>query len=127
VFLFFNVYPASVFPGDTLTYGVGAIIGTVAILADIEKFALFLILPYFVELVLKGRTFFQKASWAKADWDGSLTNRYGRWYGWPNVMISLLNGTVGRAREWQVVALIWCVQACCAVFTLAAYYRFIPV
>ncbi len=41
-FLWFNWYPAKVFPGDTLTYSVGALVACIAILGDMEKIAVIL-------------------------------------------------------------------------------------
>ena len=55
-FLLYNWYPARVFPGDTLTYSVGATIAVVTILGNVEKFAMVLFLPYFVEFFLKSRS-----------------------------------------------------------------------
>jgi len=50
-FLIFNWHPARIFPGDTLTYPVGTLIAVVAILGNIEKFALILFIPIFHQLL----------------------------------------------------------------------------
>ncbi len=46
--LYFNKYPAKVFPGDTLTYPVGAIVAIVAILGNMEKSAVILFSLYYI-------------------------------------------------------------------------------
>ena len=54
-FLAFNRYPAKIFPGDSLTYSIGALIAILAILGDMERIGLFLFMPYLAELALKAR------------------------------------------------------------------------
>src|SRR3989338_1426884 len=71
-FLFYNKYPAKVFPGDTLTYSIGALIAGVAILGNVERAALILFLPYFVELFLKLRGMLRKEGFAVPQKDNSL-------------------------------------------------------
>ncbi|MEM2954433.1 MAG: glycosyl transferase family 4 [Candidatus Nanoarchaeia archaeon] len=71
-FLMFNWYPAKVFPGNSLTYAVGALIGIVAILSEYTKAAILLFLPYFLELFLKARCKFKGESFGIPQKDGSL-------------------------------------------------------
>jgi len=54
-FYIFNKYPAKLFPGDSLTYPVGALIASIAILGNIEKIAVFFFIPYLLETILKLR------------------------------------------------------------------------
>jgi len=51
-FLFFNKYPSRVFPGDVGTFGMGTIIVCVAILADLERAAFIMFIPYTINAVL---------------------------------------------------------------------------
>jgi len=51
-FLYFNKYPSRVFPGDVGTFGMGAVIACVAVLADLERAALIMFIPYFVNAIL---------------------------------------------------------------------------
>jgi UDP-N-acetylglucosamine--dolichyl-phosphate N-acetylglucosaminephosphotransferase len=51
-FLVFNWNPAKIFPGDSLTYGIGALIATVAILGNMEKIAIVLFVPFFLDALL---------------------------------------------------------------------------
>ena len=45
-FLWHNKVPAKVFPGDSLTYPIGAMIAALAIIGNMEKVAIVLFLPY---------------------------------------------------------------------------------
>ncbi len=103
---FFNRYPASIFPGDVLTYTVGAMIASVAILGNIEKIALFFFIPYILETVLKLRGKLQKESFARVNEDESLENRYEKFYGLEHIAIYLLKKVRGKAREREVVIII---------------------
>jgi len=51
-FLYFNRYPSRVFPGDVGTFGMGAVLACVAILADLERAAVIMFIPYFVNATL---------------------------------------------------------------------------
>lgn len=72
-FYLYNRYPSRIFPGDSLTYPVGALIAIMAILGDLEKMALFLFIPYYLDLfyILKARSTKIEA-FAKVNADGSL-------------------------------------------------------
>lgn len=121
-FWLFNRYPARVFPGDTFTYSVGASIAVVAILGNVEKFALILFIPYFIELALKARGGFRKESFAKVLSDGSLANRYSKWYSLTHVAVSLLRKIKGRASEDSVVLLLLSLEAVIAISTFAYFF-----
>lgn len=71
-FLIFNKYPAKVFPGDSLTYSIGALIAITVILGNMERIGLFLFAPYFIELVLKARYKFKAESFGIPQPDGTL-------------------------------------------------------
>jgi len=51
-FLYFNRYPSRVFPGDVGTFGMGAVLACVAILADLERAAIIMFIPYFANAAL---------------------------------------------------------------------------
>ncbi len=51
-FLWYNKPPASIFPGDSLTYSVGAGIACIAILGNMEKIALILFIPYIFDALM---------------------------------------------------------------------------
>ena len=89
-FYIFNKYPAKVFPGDILTYSVGALIAIVAILGNMEKIAVFFFIPYIIEVGLKSRGKLKKQSFAKVNHDGSLELPYKKFYGLEHIAIYLL-------------------------------------
>lgn len=120
-FYVFNKHPAIIFPGDTLTYSVGATIGIVAILGNIEKFALMIFSLYFVELILKSRGKFQKESFAKTLPDGTLQNQYKKFYSLTHVSVRLTNYFFGEAKEVSVVRLILLTQVLIASLTILYY------
>jgi len=121
-FLIFNWYPSRIFPGDSLTYPVGTLIAIVAILGNIEKFALILFIPYFIELGLKTRGSLQKESFGVLKPDGSLTNRYKKWYGLEHLMISFWESTRFKATEQKVVVSILLIEIVLIIITLTTYH-----
>ena len=89
-FYIFNKYPAKIFPGDTLTYPVGALIAVIAILGNIEKIAIFFFIPYILETILKLKGWLRKESFAKLNKDGSLELPYTKMYGLEHLAIKIL-------------------------------------
>jgi len=115
-FYFFNKFPAKVFPGDSLTYSVGALIAGMAILGNFEKIALVVFIPYLLEIILKARGGLKKHSFGIPDKDGNLKMPYKKIYGLEHLAIKLLN-KFDRATEKKVVYLIYAFQI---VFLLIA-------
>ena len=107
-FYFFNKFPARIFPGDTLTYPVGALIAITAILGNVEKIAVFFFIPYIIEAILKTRGKLEKESFAKVNSDGSLDEPYEKIYGLEHLAIRVLKKIkrTGKAYEKEVVFLI---------------------
>ena len=66
-FYYFNKVPAKILAGDSLTYLLGGVLVSVAILGNIEKAALIVSIPFFIEFILKLRGRLKKQS-------------YGYWY-----------------------------------------------
>ena len=58
-FLYFNFYPAKIFPGDTLTLFVGTSLAIGAINGLVKEIALLLFLPMIIEFFMKSRGLFQ--------------------------------------------------------------------
>lgn len=71
-FLMHNWSPARIFPGDTLTYAVGACIASVAIVGNIEKFSVYLLAPWVLEFFLKLKTRFKAECYGRLREDGTL-------------------------------------------------------
>lgn len=121
-FYYYNKYPAKIFPGDTLTYPVGALVAMMAILGNVEKYALILFIPYFVELFLKARGKLIMESFAKVQDDGTLQNRYDKWYGLEHIVIDILKRRGGKATEKRVVFCLYLVQVFFVCISLIMFY-----
>ena len=107
-FYLFNKYPAKIFPGDILTYSIGALIAIITILGNIEKIAIFFFIPYILETILKIRGKLEKESFAKVNEDGSLENQYEKFYGVEHIAIFLIKKFKknNKVYEKEVVYLI---------------------
>ena len=107
-FYIFNKYPSKVFPGNILTYSLGALIAIVAILGNIEKIAVFFFIPYIIETILKLRGGLKKESFAKIDKAGFLELPYNKFYGIEHISIWLLKKLKKgkKVSEKEVVLLI---------------------
>ncbi|MGC9309490.1 MAG: glycosyl transferase family 4 [Candidatus Nanoarchaeia archaeon] len=108
-FLLFNFYPAKVFPGDILTYAIGALIASMAILGNFEKIAVFVFIPYIIEMVLKLRGGLKKHSFGKPVKNG-LEMPYKKIYGLTHFSIWFLKKFKNHVTEQDVVYLIWGIQ-----------------
>ena len=117
-FLIYNRYPARVFPGDSLTYQVGALAAVVAIFGNFEKTALFFFIPYGIEAVLKLRGGLKKESFAKIGEGGHLVMPYEKVYGLEHLAIKVLGK---GASEQRVVWLLWGLEL---VFVVAGIQLF---
>jgi UDP-N-acetylglucosamine--dolichyl-phosphate N-acetylglucosaminephosphotransferase len=106
-FLWYNRYPARVFPGDSMTLFAGATIASAAIVTSpsMKTLAAILFLPMIVEFLLKARGRFAAENFGKLDQGGRL-HREGP-------IQSLTHLFMGRdaLKEWQIVAALWCVEA----------------
>jgi UDP-N-acetylglucosamine--dolichyl-phosphate N-acetylglucosaminephosphotransferase len=109
-FLFYNFYPASIFPGDSLTYPIGGMIAIFSILGSFEKIAIFFFIPYIIETGLKLRGKLKKESYGKIMPDGSLENRYKEIYGLEHLAIHLMKKYNIKPTENSVVLSIWAFQ-----------------
>ncbi|MBU2576873.1 MAG: glycosyl transferase family 4 [Nanoarchaeota archaeon] len=114
-FYIFNKFPAKVFPGDTLTYAVGALIAGMAILGNFEKVAVIVFIPYIIEVILKSRGGLKKHSFGIPDKKGNLKLPYDKVYGLEHLAIKILGK---GATERKVVYLIHAFQI---VFILIAF------
>jgi len=89
-FLFYNKFPAKVFPGDSLTYSLGALVSCFAILGNIEKLALILFIPFIIEGFLKLRSKFKAENFGIPNKDNSLEEPYKKIYSLTHAAIKLL-------------------------------------
>jgi UDP-N-acetylglucosamine--dolichyl-phosphate N-acetylglucosaminephosphotransferase len=83
-FFIYNKYPAKIFPGDSLTYLLGASLACIAILGDMERAALICSIPFFIELFLKARSKFKAQTYGYYK-DGKIHSRYKEIYSIPHI------------------------------------------
>ncbi|WP_422248252.1 MraY family glycosyltransferase [Methanothrix sp.] len=105
-FLYFNWYPARVFPGDTMTYPVGALIACVAILGNMEKIAVAIFLPYAFDFIIQAAGGFRKEAFARVNEDGSLEKPYKGIYHLTHLAIAVLKRMKQNVYERDVVLLL---------------------
>lgn len=123
-FYLFNRYPAKVFPGDSLTLSIGALIAIMAILGNFEKIALIVFIPYIIEMVLKSRGKLKKHSFANPQEDGSLELKYEKIYGLTHFAVYMLKKIKPSKKvyEKEVVLFINTIQL---IFIAIAYIIYI--
>jgi len=118
-FYFYNKYPAKVFPGDSLTWSIGALIAIMAILGNFEKVAVFVFIPYITEFCLKElRGKGKKYSFAKPNPDGSLEMPYKKIYGLTHLSLFILKKFKTKVYEKDVVYFIFIIQIIFILFGL---------
>jgi len=109
-FYIYNKHPAKILPGDILTYSVGALIAVMAILGNFEKIAVFVFIPYILEVILKVRGRLIKQSFAKPNPDQSLEMPYNKIYGLTHLSLFILKKFKRKVYEADVVRLIFILQ-----------------
>ena len=119
-FLAFNWYPAKVFPGNSFTYAIGALIATLAILGNMERIALWLFIPYFLEILLYLRArvvdrMGDVQAFAKLNKDGSLELPYEHIYDTTHLAIWVLKRVKEKVYERDVVFFLIAVEALIAI------------
>jgi UDP-N-acetylglucosamine--dolichyl-phosphate N-acetylglucosaminephosphotransferase len=117
-FLIFNKYPAKVFPGNVMTYAIGSLIASIAIMGNVERAAIILFIPYFIELILKARGVFQKESFAKPNKDNSLEPLYPKIYGLEHFVLRVLKKIKGKVYEKDIIRSIWLIEFIIALLIL---------
>lgn len=105
-FLLFNSYPARIFPGDVMTYSIGALIASAAILGNLEKFAVFIFIPNIIEIILKLRGKLRVESFALPQKDGSLELKSRKIYSLSHFAIKMLKKYKQKVYERDVVLFI---------------------
>jgi UDP-N-acetylglucosamine--dolichyl-phosphate N-acetylglucosaminephosphotransferase len=119
-FLAYNWYPAKVFPGNSFSYSVGALIATLAILGNMERIAVWLFIPYFLEILLYFRArvidkMGDVQAFAKPNEDGSLELPYKHIYDTTHLAILVLKRIKRKVYERDVVLLVIGIQVLIAI------------
>lgn len=112
-FLWWNRYPARIFPGDTGTLSLGALIGLVGILGKVEVFAAFLLLPHFVDFLLKSKIRFKGRPLGRTEVlkDGTLKAP-------PYLSFLGLLMRIKKVKEPQLVAMVWGIETILGLIVL---------
>jgi len=122
-FYLYNKVPARVFPGDVMTYAIGALIAGMAILGNFEKIAVFIFIPYILETGLKLRGKLKKHSFAIPQEDQSLEMPYGKIYGLTHLSLFLLKKFKKQVYEKDVVRSIFIFQIIICLIALIIFRR----
>ncbi len=124
-FLAFNWYPARVFPGNSLTYGVGAYYAGLVVVGDFQKFGLALFTLYFIEfaLFLRGLLLHgvYKQNFGIPQPDGSLSPPYERVYSLTHAAMKALRALNVKVTEKRVTILILTAQTLIGLASLAYF------
>jgi UDP-N-acetylglucosamine--dolichyl-phosphate N-acetylglucosaminephosphotransferase len=109
-FLWFNKYPARIFPGDSMTLFVGATLACAAIIANLKTLGAILFIPMILEFILKARGHFKGENYGKIDEEGKLT------YDGRIESLAHLVMRWKKLKEYQIVAVLLLVEiAVCLV------------
>jgi len=110
-FLKFNWFPAKMLSGDSLTYGLGAVVASGVIIGNMEKAGLILLTPFIIEFFLKLRSRFHASCLGKLRKDGKIDPPYGKKiYSLTHILMNL-----GKFNEKQIatgmilIEIIFCI------------------
>jgi len=118
-FLYYNWYPASILPGDSLTYLCGAVMFSAMAIGDMEVFGVALFVPWFIEFGLKARARFDARSWGDINSDNTLDSFHNSTY-------SLTHLFMDRGlTEEKITLYLSVIVAAWAVIVLAAF-NYVP-
>lgn len=117
-FIRYNWYPAKTLIGDVGTLTIGAVVASSVLIGNIEKAGIILIIPFFLELVLKMRGRFKAQSWCDVRGKKLVCQDRNKIYGWGRLVMYLSKG-IG---ERNLVLTILAVEA---LFGAAAVISFL--
>ncbi len=105
-FLIFNWYPASILPGDSLTYCIGGALVAIMIMGNAESFGIVIFLPWIAEFILHARKKFKVSDLGIRQKDGTLKPPYGKSiYSLTHLMMN-----IRRCREMDVTIMLAAVE-----------------
>jgi UDP-N-acetylglucosamine--dolichyl-phosphate N-acetylglucosaminephosphotransferase len=116
-FLYFNYYPAQVFPGDTMMLMMGAALAAGAIMGGIQEAAIVLFVPMIAEFFIKMRGTFHARNHGFPDSAGVL-HYDKRVESLTHVVMKAL-----RVKETSFVLVFWAAEIVISVAIIAAFVR----
>lgn len=122
-FLVFNRFPAKIFPGDSLTYPIGALLAAIAIFGNMEKAALILFVPFIIDGILVARSKFKAEAFGVPQKDGSLELRYPKIYDSTHIALKVLKKLKPshKVYEQDIVKFIWGFEIILLILALLVY------
>jgi UDP-N-acetylglucosamine--dolichyl-phosphate N-acetylglucosaminephosphotransferase len=112
-FLWFNKYPAKIFPGDTMMLFVGATLAIAGILSQLQVQTTFIFIPMIIEFFLKLTGHFKAENYCSDSGNGYLVY-HGRIESITHIFMKHLKVT-----EQELVALIWGLEIAMCVIVIS--------
>jgi UDP-N-acetylglucosamine--dolichyl-phosphate N-acetylglucosaminephosphotransferase len=114
-FSYFNFYPARVFPGDVGTLTIGAALGSMVIIGNLESAGAILVVPYVIDFFIKARNRFPHTR--QEIKNGRLYPKEGKVKGFVHLVMKLAGGISER----KLVMVFIAMEAAAALVVLALY------
>ena len=106
VFWLFNKYPAKILPGDSLTYLLGGTLASIAILGNLEKAALIISIPFFIEFFLKMRSNLSADTFGVYV-NGKIRSKYDEIYSIPHFLTRTGNYTEKQIVKYMIALTVF--------------------
>jgi UDP-N-acetylglucosamine--dolichyl-phosphate N-acetylglucosaminephosphotransferase len=116
-FLFFNWYPAKVFPGDVGNLTIGAVLASGVIIGNMETAGAILMVPYVVDFFIKAYKKFPSSNWWGVCRMGKLYPLEGRIRGFAQLVMKIFRGI----SEVNLVLFFVGIEIIIGVIVLALY------
>ncbi len=118
-FLWFNVYPSKVFPGDVGNLVIGGALAAAVIIGNLETAGAILVVPYVIDFFIKAANRFPSSKWWGEYRDGKLYPVEGKVRGFCQLVMKAFNGISEKGLALFFVGL----EAVFAIIVLLLYFR----
>jgi UDP-N-acetylglucosamine--dolichyl-phosphate N-acetylglucosaminephosphotransferase len=119
-FLYFNWYPAKVFPGDVMNLTIGVAVATAVIIGNLESAGVILMAPYILDFFIKAANRFPHT---QQEIKGNrLSPKFNQVKGLVHVIMNA-TGRGGITEKNLTLAFVG-IEVVCALVALALYYKF---
>jgi len=116
--LYYNRYPARIFIGDTGTFTIGTIIAVATIIGKFEFAGIIVMIPHFIELLVKGINRFPSSGWQGFYKEGKLYWYHPRSVGLCQWIMKITNGIT----EVRLVMVLVILEAMCGGIAISVTY-----